>query len=285
MTTWLVTGVSGFLGANAARALGPDVEVVGLVRDGSAAPWCSRVVTGDLLDPDSLRRAVDAVNPDVVLHCAALADHAACERDPDLATALNVVASEALASAAPGRFVLISTDAVFSGSTGGYRESDPVAPTSVYGSTKARAEERALALTNALVVRTNFFGWSPSGTRSILEFFVNGLGRGEALPGFTNYRVTSGYVGDLLPRIASLVDTESTGVVHLTSSDAMSKYEFGREVADVFGLDADLISPALSPIPDRDLSLNCDLATRLLSGPLPTQRAGMERARDSGSPF
>lgn len=279
MTTWLVTGVSGFLGANASLLLGDDVDVVGLVRDGRSLPWCPTTVRGDLLDPDSLRRAVDTVQPDVVLHCAALADHGACERDPELAAAINVVGSDALASACTGRFVFISTDAVFSGQTGGYVEEDPVSPTTVYGRTKAEAEERIRAAPGALVVRTNFFGWSPSGKRSILEFFVNGLSDGDRLPGFTNYRVTSAFVGDLIPRIRQLVDAEATGTFHVTSSDSLSKYEFGLDVAEVFGYDSNLIEPTLSPITDRDLSLDCSRVAALLGAPMPSQRAGIERAR------
>lgn len=285
MTTWLVTGVSGFLGANAAALLGDHVTVVGLVRDGQPLPWCPRVVAGDLLDPTSLQRAVDTAQPDVVLHCAALADHGACERDPEAAMAINVQGTVALAAATDARFVLISTDAVFSGATGDYREDDPVSPTTVYGRTKALAEEHVADRSSALVVRTNFFGWSPSGQRSILEFFVHGLERGDPLPGFTNYTVTSTYVGDLIPQIRSLVAEEITGVVHLTSSDSLSKYEFGRTVAEVWGHDPDLITPALSPIPDRDLSLNCSRAASLLGDSLPTQRIGIEHAHRAGSTF
>ena len=285
MTTWLVTGVTGTLGGNAAIHLRDHVDVVGMSRDGGVLPWCPSVVAGDLLDPDSLRRAVDAVQPDVILHCAALADHGACEREPDLAEAVNVIGSEVLASASDARFVLISTDAVFSGDTGHYTESDPVSPTTVYGRTKAEAEQRVLATDDALVVRTNFFGWSPSGTRSILEFFVRELAQGHQVPGFTNYTVTSTYVGDLLPRIEALVDGAHSGIVHVASSDARSKFEFGCLVADVFGFDRDLIEPALSPIPHRDLSLDCARVEELLGEAVPTQRAGIVRASRLGSPF
>jgi dTDP-4-dehydrorhamnose reductase len=285
MTTWLVTGVTGTLGGNAAIHLRGHVDVVGLARDGRALPWCPSVIAGDLLDPDSLRRAVDAVQPDVILHCAALADHGACERDPEIAEAVNVVGSEVLASTGSGRFVLISTDAVFSGDSGDYQETDPVSPTTVYGRTKVEAEQRVLATDAALVVRTNFFGWSPSGTRSILEFFVRELSQGNRVPGFTNYTVTSTFVGDLLPRIQGLVEGGHSGIVHVASSDAQSKYEFGCLVADVFGFDAGLIEPSLSPIANRDLSLNCDRVESLLGQSVPTQRAGIERARQEGSPF
>lgn len=286
MTTWLVTGVTGLLGANAAFVLRDQVNVVGLARDPSPLPWCSNIVSGDLLDPDSLRRAVNSVQPDVILHCAALADHTQCEKDPDLAFAVNVRGTQALqAESGSARFIYISTDTVFSGPRGGHRETDLVSPTTVYGETKARAEERVLTSPDALVIRTNFFGWSPSGKRSILEFFVDRLKRGESIPGFTNYSVASIFSDDLISSIASLAQLNTQGIVHVASSDTLSKYDFGRAVAEVFGFDAGLIEPSLSPMPDRDLSLNCERATMILGAPLPTQRSGIERARETGSPF
>lgn len=286
MATWLVTGVTGLLGANAALAFRDDVDVVGLSRDDQSLPWCSTIVPGDLMNHDSLRRAVDAVQPDVILHCAALTHHAMCEEDPALARAVNVEGTRALRTAAEGRtFVYISTDTVFSGSQGGHRETDAVAPTTVYGETKAHAEDLVLGSADSLVIRTNFFGWSPSGRRSILEFFVERLRRVEQTPGFTNYRVASIFSGDLLAAVKSLVDLEARGIVHVASSDTLSKFDFGVSVAEIFDCDPGLIEPALSSMPDRDLSLNCDRAALLLGRPLPTQREGIERARRVGRPF
>jgi len=286
MATWLVTGVTGLLGANAALAFRDDVDVVGLAREGRPLAWCSETVSGDLLDPGSLRRAVEATQPDVIIHCAALTHHTMCEEDPVLARAVNVEGTRTLWKAAEGRtFVYISTDTVFSGSQGGHRETDDVAPTTVYGETKARAEEIVLASPDSLVIRTNFFGWSPSGRRSILEFFVDRLRRGEHTPGFTNYRVASIFSGDLLAAVKSLVDSHARGIVHVASSDTLSKFDFGVSVAEIFDCNSALIEPALSSMPDRDLSLNCDRAEVLLGRPLPTQRDGIERAHRQGTPF
>jgi dTDP-4-dehydrorhamnose reductase len=286
MTTWLVTGVTGLLGANAALALQGDLHVVGLARESRPLAWCPNIITGDLLDPQSLRRAVEVVQPDVILHCAALAHHGMCEEDPELADAVNVEGTRALRALTEGRtFVYISTDTVFSGSQGGHRETDAVAPTTVYGETKARAEELVLESADSLVIRTNFFGWSPSGRRSILEFFVERLRQGDETPGFTNYRVASIFSAELLAAVKSLVEMQARGIVHVASSDTLSKFEFGVSVAEAFECDPGLIAPALSPMPDRDLSLNCDRASLLLGRSLPTQRDGIKRARQEGSPF
>ena len=282
---WLVTGVSGFLGANAARVLGADAEVVGLSRSGEPLPWCSQVVAADLLDSGSVETAVGDVEPDVVLHCAALADHRACEVDEAAAMRINADASGVLASAAASvgaGFVYVSTDAVFSGERGWYAEGEPVSPINAYGRSKAAGEEAVRAAHgSAVIARTNFFGWSPSGQRSILEFFVRELGAGNRVRGFVNYTVTSLFVEDVVGSIAGIVDSGESGVFHVVSDDAVTKADFGGLVAREFGLDGSLIDPVEMGGPAKDLSLRSGRLAALRGAPMPTQRDGVVRAKDS----
>ena len=157
--------------------------------------------------------------------------------------------------------MLISTDAVFDGARGHYSEADAPNPTSVYGRTKLEGEQLALASTDALVARTNFFGWSPTGRRSILEFFVNALSNGEQVRGFTDFTTSSAYVQVLAEALWDLCALEATGLVHLTSPEALTKYEFGVAVAEEFGLDAGLITPTTSDMqPPREGDISLDVA-------------------------
>ena len=282
---WLITGASGFLGANAVRVLSSGHDVVGLVRDANAAPWCDQKVTADLVASDALERAVHEVEPDVVLHCAALADHRLCERDEDLAMRVNAQASSVLAKAAATRgaaFVYVSTDAVFSGTRGWYGEDEMVAPNSAYGRSKAAGEDAVLAAHPAAVIaRTNFFGWSPNGHRSILEFFVREVGAGNRVPGFVDYTVTSLFVEDVVESIDRIVDTGESGVFHVVARDAVSKFDFGRLVAAEFGLDESSIYESSVEGGPRDLSLRSDRLAGLLGAPMPSQEEGIARAREA----
>ena len=282
---WLITGASGFLGANAVRVLSSGHDVVGLVRDVNTAPWCDQKVTADLLATDALERAVHEVEPDVVLHCAGMADHRACELDEDLAFRVNAVASGILAGAAAGagaRFVQISTDAVFSGERGWYGESDEVCPNSAYGRSKAAGEEAVLAAhPSAVIARTNFFGWSPNGHSSILEFFVRELGAGNRVPGYGDYTVTSLFVEDVVASIQTIVESGDTGFFHVVARDALPKADFGRAVAAEFQLDASLIDETPAPGGRKDLSLRSDRLASLCGAPMPSQAEGIARARVS----
>lgn len=286
--TWLVTGAAGFLGANLGRHLEGRAHRIGLART-AGAPHYDETVTADLADPDAARAAAEWIErqrPDVVVHAAAMATHEGCETDPDRAQQVNATSAGILAAAAANagsRFILISTDAVFDGTRGHYTELDEPRPFSTYGRTKLIGEQQALgAHSEALVVRTNFFGWSPSGTRSILEFFVTNLRQGRQVKGFTDFTVTSAYVGVLCEALEELAASDVTGLLHVTSPDALSKYEFGLAAAEEFGLDAGLITPTaadVDPPRNRDLSLDVSRAQSSLCTSLPSQRRGLALAR------
>jgi dTDP-4-dehydrorhamnose reductase len=224
----------------------------------------------------------------VIVHGAAIAGHETAARDPEQAYAVNVTASRILAEEAEAlgsTMVFISTDALFSGRRGSYREEDELEPFSIYGETKALGEEAVRAATaNHLIVRTNFFGWSETGQKSILEFFVNSLRQGRAVRGYPDFVVTSIYVQSLIQAIWDLTERGATGTVHVVSDDARSKYDFGQLVAQTFGLPSDLIAPLSSEgahhvtSRSRDLSLNTDKVARLLGYRLPTQAEGIAQA-------
>ncbi len=258
-----------------------------MVRDVGSAPWCEHTVTGDLLSTESLAGAVNEVRPDIVLHCAVMADHRACEQDPDLAHRLNADASGALAGAAASvgsRFVYVSTDAVFDGARGWYAEDEQVSPTSAYGRSKAAGEQAVVAAhASAVIARTNFFGWSPSGDRSILEFFTRELSSGRRVPGYVNYVVTSLFVEDVIDSIERIVEAEEHGVFHVVARDGVAKADFGRLVAAEFDLDAGLIDDVRVDGPDRDLSLRSDRLGHLTGTAMPSQAEGIARARERGN--
>lgn len=286
---WLVTGAGGLLGANAGLALR---GAIGVTRTGAAIPGYGEVIAADLEEPGRLAGEIERRRPAVVLHAGAMATHEGCEADPNRARRVNAEATGVLAAAAAdagSRFVYVSTDAVFDGSRGGYAEEDEPSPFSVYGETKLEGEQRARDHhPDPLIARVNFFGWSPSGHRSILEFFVNELSAGRRVQGYSDFVVTTLYVGHLVDALVTLVDEGATGTFHLGSSDRLSKAGFGLAVARGFALDPSLIEQVSAAQSGRaigrarDLSMSTVKAARVL-GPLPTQGAGIEAAAtDSG---
>ena len=274
--TWMITGAHGFLGANAVAHLSPHANVIGITRE-----------QHDLTTPESLAKEITEIKPDYLLHAAAIADHALCEEQPDHAEAVNSQATKVIARAAQmagTKLIYVSTDAVFSGQpsaatpAGNYQESDQPNPNTVYGESKLAGELHAESETNPLIVRTNFFGWSPTGHRSILEFFVNQLRANRSVNGFTNVTTTSLYAHTLLDYIYQLKD--HTGTFHVTSRDAITKYEFGIKVAEAFNVNESLITPVES-LSSKDISLSTGKLAEALGVEVQGQSEGLLLARTS----
>ena len=292
---WLVTGATGFLGANFTATTN---HLTALTRLGNIPAGYDSQVNANLENEHELRTAIRSVKPDYILHAAAISSHEKAESDPARAFQINESATRILAQEAQelgAKFIYISTDAVFDGATGNYSETNQPNPFSVYGESKLAGEVAAMSETNTLIVRTNFFGWSPNRTRSILEFFVNNLEANISVSGFTDFTVTSLYVKQCAEVIRQLAlrtaEQGESSTWHVASTDALSKYEFGIEVASTFGLNPELIVAQESPQEaahqisrSRDISLNTTKTQRFLKDAglprLKTQREGIIQAKD-----
>lgn len=285
--TWLVTGASGFFGSNVPSVL-PHANLIALTRTGDTPAGFNSSVHGNLSHSREIVQAIDHVTPDYVVHAAALASHEKCERNPDLAFRINATATESIAQAAEkvgSKLIYLSTDAVFSGKKGNYREPDEPHPFSVYGKSKLEGERAVRThAPESLILRTNFFGWSPTGERSTLEFFVNNLVNRMPIQGYTDFTVTSIYVRMLIAHIDQLKD--QSGTWHVTSRDALTKCDFGKITAEIFNLDPTLITPVTGQgeiSRSRDISLNTDKLQQFFTDsglpPLSSQRDGIMRAR------
>ncbi len=235
----LVTGACGLLGAHLIEAFGPHAHVVGVDRN---LWWGDRpqdVRIGDLADRKFLKQMVDDTRPDVVIHCAALVDVDRCENDSAEAYAVNGGHTRALAHAVPPGtlIVYVSTDSVFKGDRPFSTESDLPCPRTAYARSKLHGEwEVQLATADHLIVRTNLYGWSSGRKTTTAEWLYAALSDGQAITLFDDFFFTPIYVCDLVDRIRALIVHGARGVFHLAGRDRVSKFEFGRLLADAAGL-------------------------------------------------
>ena len=283
---FLVLGSSGFLGSYLGLSIPRSGhEVAGVSR--STVPYFPHFMQ----ERDSARftGVIDSGSYDVVINCVAVASHEKCEADPDTARAINATFPGLWASAAKesgARFVHISTDAVFDGSSADrYAETDEAAPGSVYGATKLEGEHTVLdANPDAVILRTNFFGWSQSRQHGILDFFAGAFSRNVSVTGFQDYVVSSLYMGDLSDVILEMSSRSVSGIYHAVSSTPLSKFDFALAVAEAGGLSADSLSPGLvSEAPGlaprgHDLSLSTAKIEQVVGRSMPSTREGLDRA-------
>ena len=246
-------------------------EVIGVDRGKlKTAPF--QVLKADILKMDEINSTLDVTNPNWMVNCAALANLEKCEADPLQARNLNTDLPGELATLCAKRnihFVHISTDSVFDGTReGAYTEEDEPSPPGVYSQTKLDGE-RVVEQANpqAIIARVNFYGWSLGARRSLAEFFVNNLSEGKNVNGFTDVIFCPIWVNHLSRLLIEMLKRDLHGLYHVVGAQAMSKYQFGVEVARTFGLRESLISPqsVLSSDLTAKRSHNLWLSTHKLS--------------------
>ncbi len=281
---WLVTGASGLLGSYLLRHLreqGEELAAWSGSQPGESYGIPLRPV--DLTDPDAATRAFDAARPECVIHAAALARVDACHRDPRLAERVNTRGSALLAELARrtgARLVLVSTDLVFDGARGHYREDDPPRPLSVYGRTKADAEAAVLAAPRTAVARVSLlFGPALAGRPSFFDALLAALRRGSPVTLFRDEWRTPLGLRTAARALVELARSDVTGVVHIGGPEKFSRLEMGLRLAEQLGVTSSSIiaagrddHPAAEPRP-RDTSLDSTRWRALFPGvPWPTYR-------------
>ncbi len=284
----LVTGATGLLGLNFCLAASEDGhQVTGLANSRGLQDIPFELLKIDLINTGQALNAIEAIHPDGIIHCAAIANMNTAREHPEMTMKVNGEVPGILAEKAYRlgiRFLHISTDAVFDGEKGNYVETDPTNPLSIYARTKLAGEQAVSdANPDAIIARVVFFGWSLSGSRSLSEFFFNHLKAGEPIKGFIDTFFSPLYVEDLSKILLELVSNDLTGVFHVVSPDKLSKYDFGRRIAKRFGFDPELVEPICGGEVDRgasrslNLHLNPDKAQAALGYAFPTVDEGIDR--------
>lgn len=285
----LVTGASGLLGVNLALEASGAHQVTGHVNALVLRHAPFDQLTGDLLADGAVQNMMDAARPDWVIHCAALADVDACEKNPELAQRLNAELPGKIAEACRGRarLVYISTDAVFDGSREEYFETDTPNPLSVYARTKLQGEEAVMrADPLAVVARVNLFGWSLYGRRSLAEWFFYNLQAGNPVKGFTDVHFCTQLVTDLSQLLLQMLGQGLSGLYHAVGRDCVTKYDFAQEIARRLGVSPELVAPVkvnefgLAAARSNNLRLNTDKLSTVLHTPVNRLSTGLDRFFD-----
>lgn len=284
----LVTGASGLLGGNFAVAASRDFQVSACYGR-HALSW--EGIDGfsvDLRRPEETAALLLRTRPAIIAHFAALTNVDQCEEEPEVAEEVNVGISERLArwaAANNARFLLMSTDSVFDGISGGYTESDQPNPLNRYAATKLAAEKVVRdAGGNHLIVRANIYGWNAQAKSSLAEWVLGRLEMRQQVPGFTDVAFAPLLVNTLADIMLAMLGRGARGLYHVASDRALSKYEFALAVAGVFGFPSESIVPtvlgtALKAPRPRNTALDASRVHRELGVVLPAVVGDVRRFR------
>lgn len=257
----LVLGASGYLGSEIVKQVSDGFELY----LGSRTQIEGSFIKVDLIDYNSVKTALEKINPDVVIHVARLGDF---DRDPIMARKITDNLCE-LVKKSSARLIYISSDAVFDGEKGDYNEDDKTNPTTDYGKAKLAAENVVeLSLEDYVIIRAGYIYGEGAGvgdkrTRKLLEEAKGGI----AIKRFNDMYRTPIHVTKLAQVIWKLAKLDFSGVIHI-GEGRESVLEFSKSRLKESGLDPSLVEP--DSLKDKglniaiDTSLNTSLAQKIL---------------------
>ena len=244
----LITGANGLLGQHLVKLL-LDTTAHDIIATGKGEPRYvvqdSRLhyYALDITDGMAVHLLFEKLLPDTIVHCAALTQADECELNPIKAWEINVTATRFIVDAAKkinAFLIFISTDFVFDGMNGPYKETDTVNPVSYYGSTKVAAEKAVAesGLPYAIARTCLLYGNILVGTRSnVISWVKENLEQGKKIKVVGDQWRTPTYVEDLAKGILLIVEKKATGFFHISGEDFLSPYDMAVATADYLHLD------------------------------------------------
>jgi len=284
-----ISGISGLLGINLALQASDNFCVSGCYRMHPVEFPGSQTVCLDLCDSEATEKTLTEIAPDLIIHTAGLTNVEQCESDPELAHQSHVDSSRNVAMVAKklqAKLVHISTDHLFDGENPLRTESETPSPINVYARTKFLAEQVTLEICpDALVVRTNFFGWGTSIKSSFSDWILRSLKDGQELTMFSDVYFTPILINSLVETAFHLVRRDASGIFNVAAGQRVSKFEFARKVARLFQLPEEQIRPisvdsfSFNARRPRDMSLDVGKVESFLRTRMPSVENSLEELR------
>ena len=226
----------------------------------------------DLTNKTAVQELLSQLRPEVVVLFAAISQTTGFNKE--LLKKLNVEGTSNLVGACQdikAKLIFLSTDYLFDGKDGPYRENDLPNPLQEYGRTKLQGEKLVSSLLNHAIVRTCLvYGQNKSFQHPNFVTILNQKNKkGEKFTVFTDMYRTPTYVEDVSEAISLIIEQDKKGIYHASSRELISMEQFAEEVCSVFQLDKRL----LTKITSAGNSLEADKPKRAGLNPERTEEA------------
>lgn len=270
----IITGAGGLLGSSLASFATDRHEVYSLYNQ--HAPPAGKPIKFDLASNSQFDDIANRIKPETIIHAAAMTEVDRCETEKEMAIELNFKATQRIAHTARrlgAHLIFVSTDYVFDGNVGHYREGSLRKPINHYGYTKLLAE-RSVAKVSTLysIARASviYGAHAASGKVNFALWLLESLKAGKPVNVLRDQYVCPTLNSNLAEMLLELAEKRIEGAFHLSGATRVSRYEFAEEICKTFEYDASLLHPisivdmkwtARRP---RDTSLNTDKAKKVL---------------------
>lgn len=246
----MICGANGLLGQNLVQAFEDEYELITvgsrpapLVRRPNA-----RYYQCDLTDHRGVMDLVRNTIPNLIINAAAFTDVDGSETQRERCWQVNATAVDYLAQAArriDARIIHVSTDYVFDGSSGPYREDDPPNPLGYYGKAKLAGENAVISSgSDYAIARTMvLYGSGVKIRPNFVTWLINQLRERKPVRIVNDQFGNPTLASELAAALRELGESNETGIFHLSGSEIIDRYRFALKAAEVFELESELITP------------------------------------------
>lgn len=249
----VITGSNGLLGQTLVNLLLEEsnmYEVIGFSRGVNRSRRDDfKYVSIDITDKEGLETQLYDIKPDFIVNTAAMTNVDACESNKEACKELNVSAVGYLTEISKkinAHLIHISTDFIFDGIQGNYKETDLPNPLSYYGETKLQSEDILnKSSIDFTILRTILvYGLTPDMTRNNIVLWIKeSLEQQKEITIVNDQFRAPTYVLTLAEACMRCIDIRAKGTFNIASNALLSIYEIALQVAEVFGLDPQYIKP------------------------------------------
>lgn len=252
MQTILLTGAKGFIASCFIDLAAGEYKIIATARGSKKYNYTSQNIIFDKLDFTSeqdVKTIFTKYKPDIVVHAGAISKPDDCELNKQEAYLTNVTGTQYLLKAAADYksfFVFLSTDFIFDGKKGMYKEDDKANPVNYYGQTKlgAEAEVKKYEFSWSIVRTVLVYGNPRTGRNNILTMVADALKNNQEIKIFDDQVRTPTYVEDIANGIKLILDKKAGGIYHISGKDVLTPYQMAVAVAQHLGLNENLITKA-----------------------------------------
>lgn len=294
----IITGASGLLGSALLYQLAPFYRCIGICHTHNITTPNAIIVNSDFRKKENIYKIVNEYAPDILIHCAAMTNVDLCEQDKDACFETNVTMTQMIVDAVNNsskktKIIYISTDFVYDGSKGAYTEKDDTCPVNYYGKTKYMGEK--IIQTNDLpyiILRTSIYGSNIQPKWSFYEYVFHTLKQGNpvSLPEDCTTSMISTW--DFAEKLYEILKKQwRDGIFNLCCCDYMSRYEFGKTIAQMNGYDEKLVRPIqdgqnirIVPRPKK-IHLNTEKIQKIFNISLPTMKESLKHTKEQEHNF
>jgi dTDP-4-dehydrorhamnose reductase len=239
----LITGASGMLGATLVKLWSTKYNIFATGNSDFQGNLAKNYKIFDLKS-ENYGELIEWAKPDIIVHCAAITNVDYCEDNSEEAMIVNGESVRKLIYSAPyAKLIFISTDAVFPCQTHLANEESLTGPENIYGKSKEYGESFIKkSLKNSCIVRTTIVGKNINTYKQgFVEWIINSIKRDDHISLFNDVFFTPISIWHLTDELEWIINNDVPKILHVSSSEVITKYEFGYSLCHEMRLDASLI--------------------------------------------